>query len=62
MERGWEDTRTEQEGLRIVREEIPARSGPVLGVLYAGIDLQTPPHARETAGSPKRCAAGYAGH
>jgi diguanylate cyclase (GGDEF)-like protein len=40
---------TEQEGMRIVREEIPARSGPVLGVLYAGIDLRTPPRDRETA-------------
>jgi diguanylate cyclase (GGDEF)-like protein len=38
----------EQQGLRIVREEIPARSGPALGALYAGLDLRTPPLGRET--------------
>jgi diguanylate cyclase (GGDEF)-like protein len=40
---------TEQEGLRIVREEIPARSGPALGALFAGLDPLTPPRDRETA-------------
>jgi diguanylate cyclase (GGDEF)-like protein len=38
----------EPQGLRIVREEIPARSGPALGALYAGLDLRTPPLGRET--------------
>jgi diguanylate cyclase (GGDEF)-like protein len=38
---------TEQEGLRIVREEIPARSGPALGTLFAGLDSNTPPIDRE---------------
>jgi diguanylate cyclase (GGDEF)-like protein len=42
------DCPTEQQGLRIVREEIPARSGPALGALYAGLDLRTPPLGRET--------------
>jgi diguanylate cyclase (GGDEF)-like protein len=37
----------EQHGLRIVRAEIPARSGPALGTLYAGLDANTPPAARE---------------
>jgi diguanylate cyclase (GGDEF)-like protein len=37
------------QGLRIVREEIPARSGPALGTLYAGLDPRTPPLAREIA-------------
>ena len=37
----------EQQGLRIVREEIPARSGPALGALYAGFDPWTPPAIRE---------------
>jgi diguanylate cyclase (GGDEF)-like protein len=37
----------EQQDLRIVREEIPARSGPALGALYAGLDPQTPPHSSE---------------
>jgi diguanylate cyclase (GGDEF)-like protein len=31
------------EKLRIVREEIPARSGPPLGVIFAAFDPQTPP-------------------
>jgi diguanylate cyclase (GGDEF)-like protein len=30
-------------GLRIVREDIPGRSGPALGVLYAALDPLTPP-------------------
>ena len=42
------DCPTEQQGLRIVREEIPARSGPALGALYAGLDSRTPPLGRET--------------
>jgi diguanylate cyclase (GGDEF)-like protein len=42
------DCPTEQQGLRIVREEIPARSGPALGALYAGLDQRTPPRDRET--------------
>ncbi|MGO9775209.1 MAG: diguanylate cyclase domain-containing protein [Terracidiphilus sp.] len=42
------DYPTEQQDLRIVREEIPARSGPALGALYVGLDRRTPPHARET--------------
>jgi diguanylate cyclase (GGDEF)-like protein len=37
----------EPQGLRIVREEIPARSGPALGALYAGFDPWTPPAIRE---------------
>jgi len=37
----------ESTGLRIVRAEIPARSGPPLGALYAGLDPTTPPTARE---------------
>ena len=36
-----------QDGLRIVRAEIPARSGPPLGTLFAGLDPQTPPALRE---------------
>jgi diguanylate cyclase (GGDEF)-like protein len=32
----------EPRGLRIVREEIPARSGPALGALYAGFNPQKP--------------------
>ena len=32
------DYPTEPQDLRIVREEIPARSGPALGALYAGLD------------------------
>jgi diguanylate cyclase (GGDEF)-like protein len=43
------DCRAEQQDLRIVREEIPARSGPALGALYAGLDPWTPPRDRETA-------------
>jgi diguanylate cyclase (GGDEF)-like protein len=42
------DCPTEQHDLRIVREEIPARSGPALGALYAGLDPRTPPRDRET--------------
>jgi diguanylate cyclase (GGDEF)-like protein len=38
----------EQNGLRIVRAEIPARSGPALGTIYAGLDPLTPPLGRET--------------
>jgi diguanylate cyclase (GGDEF)-like protein len=38
----------EPKGLRIISEEIPARTGPALGVLYAGLDPQTPPRDRET--------------
>ena len=34
--------------LRIVREEIPARSGPPLGVLYAGLDPARPTAGDET--------------
>jgi diguanylate cyclase (GGDEF)-like protein len=33
----------EPHGLRIVRAEIPARTGPALGTLYAGFKPQTPP-------------------
>ena len=36
------------QNLRIVLAEIPARSGPALGTLYAGLDPQTPPLGRET--------------
>jgi diguanylate cyclase (GGDEF)-like protein len=43
------DCPTEQQDLRIVCEEIPARSGPALGALYAGLDQRTPPGGRETA-------------
>jgi diguanylate cyclase (GGDEF)-like protein len=39
----------EPHGLRIVRAEIPARSGPALGALYVGLDPRTPPLGRETA-------------
>ncbi len=38
----------ETHGLRIVREEIAARSGPPLGVLFAGLDPLTAPGANET--------------
>jgi len=34
--------------LRIVQEEIPARSGPPLGVLFAGLDPLAKPHANES--------------
>jgi diguanylate cyclase (GGDEF)-like protein len=34
-------------GLRIVRVNIDARSGPALGVFYAGVDAATPPCAAE---------------
>src|ERR1035437_7412426 len=37
----------ESTGLRIVREEIPGRSGSPLGALFAGLDPQTRPTARE---------------
>lgn len=37
----------ESTGLRIVQEEIPSRSGPPLGALYAGLDPQTLPTVRE---------------
>jgi diguanylate cyclase (GGDEF)-like protein len=37
----------EPHGLRIVRAEIPARSGLALGTLYAGLDPQTPPFDHE---------------
>jgi diguanylate cyclase (GGDEF)-like protein len=37
----------EPHGLRIVLAEIPARSGPPLGTLYAGLDARTPPAVRE---------------
>jgi diguanylate cyclase (GGDEF)-like protein len=33
--------------LRLVREQIPARSGPPLGALFAGFDPATPPAAME---------------
>jgi len=35
------------EDLRIVREQIPARSGPPLGTLFAGFGPATPPTALE---------------
>ena len=38
----------ELQSLRIVREPIPARTGPALGALYAGLDPWTPPLAHET--------------
>jgi diguanylate cyclase (GGDEF)-like protein len=41
------DCPAEQSGLRIVCAEIPARSGPALGVLYAGLDPRTLPTVRE---------------
>jgi diguanylate cyclase (GGDEF)-like protein len=34
--------------MRIVQNEIPARSGPSLGVLFAGFDPHSQPHAIET--------------
>jgi diguanylate cyclase (GGDEF)-like protein len=37
----------EQNSLRVVRAEIPARSGPALGALYAGFHPQTLPAAGE---------------
>jgi diguanylate cyclase (GGDEF)-like protein len=42
-----EDRQRELHGLRIVRAEIPARSGPALGTLFAGLDPRTPSAARE---------------
>ena len=41
MERGWETARRSSTDLRIVRHEIPARSGPPLGDLYAAFDPLT---------------------
>jgi diguanylate cyclase (GGDEF)-like protein len=38
----------EFQGLRIIREEIPGRSGPLLGVLFAGLDANSLPGANET--------------
>jgi diguanylate cyclase (GGDEF)-like protein len=38
----------EPHGLRIVRVNIEARSGPALGALFAALAPQTPPAARET--------------
>jgi diguanylate cyclase (GGDEF)-like protein len=38
----------ELQSLRIVREPIPARTGPALGALYVGLDPWTPPLAHET--------------
>jgi hypothetical protein len=35
-------------GLRIVQEEIPARSGPPLGTLFAALDPLTKPRANES--------------
>jgi diguanylate cyclase (GGDEF)-like protein len=34
--------------LRIVQREIPARSGPALGVIFAGLDPLTSPHSTES--------------
>ncbi|MGA2673959.1 MAG: GGDEF domain-containing protein [Terracidiphilus sp.] len=41
-------------GLRIIREEIPARTGPALGTLYAGLDPLTQPASSE----PEALSAG----
>ena len=40
----------EPHNLRIVREEIPARSGPALGALFAALTPETPPAIREIEG------------
>jgi diguanylate cyclase (GGDEF)-like protein len=42
-----QDRQPELQGLRIARAEIPARSGPALGTLFAGLDPKTPPAASE---------------
>jgi diguanylate cyclase (GGDEF)-like protein len=36
------------EALRIVQQEIPARSGPALGVIYAGLDRLSSPQSAES--------------
>jgi diguanylate cyclase (GGDEF)-like protein len=41
------DCPAEQHSLRIMRAEIPARSGPALGTLFAGLDPRTLPAVRE---------------
>ena len=45
-ERRWEFARKEPHSLRIVHAEIPSRSGPALGTLYAGFDPKKPPDRR----------------
>ena len=39
----------DERGLRIVHEEIPARSGPPLGAIFAGVEAGTSPSSRESA-------------
>jgi len=38
----------EPDALRVIQAEIPARSGPALGVIFAGLDPLTEPRATET--------------